>query len=171
MAQWFLRTKVFKNNHQSITGYLLSSPILKGCDLFWKVINLYQMILVQSLVTIFSGQWLWRKKIFKFRQYSFAISLLSPLEKRRDTSFRGSGNPLPDVPSVVKIGSVNVKNECISALMLLSSVWKENDSSSKGTRIPLPFVNWTNGSWEDEHVKIRTDGRLKCSYIHCIKII
>ena len=79
------------------------------------------MTLVQSLSTVFSDRWLWRNKIFKFRQYSFAISLLSPLEKRRDTSFRGR-NPLPDVPSVVKIGSVNIKNECISALMLLSPV-------------------------------------------------
>ena len=69
------------------------------------------MMLVQSLVTIFSGQWLWRKKILKFRRYSFAISLLSPLEKGRDTSFRGSRNPLPDVPSVVKIGSVVIEKE------------------------------------------------------------
>ena len=65
------------------------------------------------------------KEYFKFRQYSFAISLLSPLEKGCDTSFRGSGNTLPDLPSVVKIGSVVIENEyyqffqCISALLLL----------------------------------------------------
>ena len=43
---------------------------------------------------------------FKFRHYSFAI-----LDNGRDTSFRGLGNPLPDVPSVVKIGSVIIANE------------------------------------------------------------
>ena len=71
------------------------------------------MMLLESLVTIFSGQWLWIKKLvfFLFRQYSFAISLLSPFEKGCDNSFRGSGNPLPDVPSVVKIGSVVIENE------------------------------------------------------------
>ena len=52
-------------------------------------------------------------------------------------SFRELGNPLHDVPSVVKIGLVIIE--------------KEN--------YPLPFVNWTNCSWEDEYVKIRTDGR------------
>ena len=69
------------------------------------------------------------------------------------------------MPNVVKIGSVVIENEYyqISALLLLSPVWKAQDSSFKGTRIPLPFVSWTYGSWEDEHVKIRTDGRLKCS--------
>ena len=39
-------------------------------------------------------------------------------------SFRESGNPLPDVPSVVKIGLVIIDKEYY----------------------PLPFVNWTNCS-------------------------
>ena len=47
------------------------------------------MLLVQSLVTIFSGQLLWRKKILNFRQQSFAFSLLSPLEKEVDTFLEG----------------------------------------------------------------------------------
>ena len=79
------------------------------------------MTLVQSMVKIYSGQWLWRKNIFQFRQYRFAISLLTPLLKGCDMSFRESGNPLPDVPSVVKIGLVIIEKEYYH----------------------LPFVNWT----------------------------
>ena len=81
-------------------------------------------MIVQSLVTIFSGQWLWRKKNLKFPQYSFAISLIYSLQKGLDTSLRGSGNHLPNVPNVVKIVSVVIENEYyqISVLLLLSPV-------------------------------------------------
>ena len=64
----------------------------------------------------------------KFCQYSCAISLLSALEKRCDIPFRGSGKPLPYVPSIVKIGSV-VKEELILSIfirrkrLLKSSSW------------------------------------------------
>ena len=68
------------------------------------------MMLVQSLAPIFSGQWIWRKYIFKFRQYGFPIIIISSFEEGRDTSFRGSGNSLHEVP-IVKIGSVVIENE------------------------------------------------------------
>ena len=59
--------RVFLLNHQSIVPYLLSSPVLKGCDpSFERSWILYPMMLVQRLVTIFSGQWLWRKNFLNF---------------------------------------------------------------------------------------------------------
>ena len=85
------------------------------------------MMLVQSLGTLFSCQWLWRKKILNFINIVLLYHYLL-LQKGRDTSFRGLGNPLPDVPSVDKIGSVVINNEyyhffqSISALLLLSPV-------------------------------------------------
>ena len=42
---------------------------------------------------------------------AFHIILISSFEEGRDTSFRGSGNSLHEVPIVVKIGSVVIENE------------------------------------------------------------
>ena len=62
--------------------------------------------------------------------------------------------------------------QCISAFLLLSPVWKAHDSYFNGGWIPLPFVNWTiNGSWEDEHVKIRTDGQLNVLKVIVLKSV
>ena len=39
------------------------------------------------------AQWSWKRRIFKFRQCIFAISLLSPLEKRCGHSFEQTWSP------------------------------------------------------------------------------
>ena len=66
--------RFFKNIIKVLS--LLSFPLLKRCDpSFKRSWILYSMLRVQSLVTIFSGKRLWRKKFLKFRQYSFAIKL------------------------------------------------------------------------------------------------
>ena len=95
--------RFFFLNHQSIVPNLLSSPLLKGCDPSFE--RSFINPLPNDACAKFGYNFLWsvalETKLFKFRQYSFAFSLLSPLLKGGDTSFRWSGNLLSDVPSFV----------------------------------------------------------------------
>ena len=74
-------------------------PIIQGC-------------FVPSFAEI--GPVILEKKIFKVRQYIFAISLLSPLGKGWGPSFELTWNPFTKagyVPSLVEIGPVILENK------------------------------------------------------------
>ena len=125
--------------------FIIISPWKRAWPFIWTNLNPHHPRMpCLSLVEI--GPVVLEKKIFKFSQCTFAISLLSPIRKGRGTSFEQIWITFTQgcfVSRFVEIGPVVLKKKmfkvciCILAISLLSPLEKEHDPSFEQIWIPI----------------------------------
>ena len=113
LAQWFWRRRFLKFVHvfSLFHNYL---PLEKDGALYLNKLDspLPERYLCQVWLKL--ARWFWTRRFFKFRQFIFAISLLSPLWKGLGPSFEQTLIPFTQgcfVPGLVEIGPVVLKKK------------------------------------------------------------
>ena len=82
-----------------------------------KYIPIIKYICTTLWLNFYKGPAGLEKNILNFVNKVLLFHYYHILKKEGDTSFRESGNPLPDVPTVVKIGSVIIEKHFFSTYL------------------------------------------------------